>query len=144
MKHLLKLNEYSQNKELSLDGEWEKVDSGEYWTHTKSSDSFGKSELRLIDDICDKFYLQRYGFGTSIRIERESSPVDKAAWGPYNKLFEITIVKVEDEWFYIIVNDVRKVINHEDEDFYKADQITGVISFLNFKIKELNSYYKWL
>lgn len=140
MKHLLKLNEYN---DLSLQGDWQEVESREYWTHTKSGDSFTKFELNLIDNICDKNYLRlvKWGFGTSIRIERESSAVDKQVWGPHNKLWEITVVKVEDEWFYIFTNDVDKSIKGENEDFYKADQMSGLMSFLDYKIKELNKKF---
>ena len=69
MKHLLKLNEYN---DLSLQGDWQEIDSREYWTNTKSVDSFTKSELNLIDNICDKnkLILTKWAFGSSIKLER--------------------------------------------------------------------------
>jgi hypothetical protein len=150
MKHLLKLNEYN---DLSLQGDWQEIDSSEYWTNTKSADSFTKPELNLIDNICDKNHLRlvKWGFGASIRMEREASAVDKHTWGSHSKqfgivglpnvLWKITVTKVEDEWFYIFTDDVDK--STKGDEIYKADQISGLMSFLDYKIKELNIKYNY-
>jgi hypothetical protein len=140
MKHLLKLNEYN---DLSLQGDWQEIDSREYWTNTKSVDSFTKSELNLIDNICDKNHLilTKWAFGTSIKLEREPSAVDKHTWGSHSKLWKITVTKVEDEWFYIFTNDVDK--STKGDEVYKADQISGLMSFLDYKIKEFNIKYNY-
>jgi len=145
MKHLLKLNEYN---ELPLPGDWQEVESIEYWTHTKSSSRFGKYELKLIRNICENNQLKlvEWGFGSSLSIEREFNAVDYHVWKHNNhqdKLWKITVVKVEDEWFYIFTSDVESRIGGNYDTFYKADQIGGLMSLLNFKIKEFNTKYNW-
>jgi hypothetical protein len=115
MKHLLKLNEYN---DLS-GGDWQEVESEEYWAHIKiPTESFTKSELNSIKDICDKNHseLINVKIVDKIRISR-------------NKAWQIAVIKSEDEWFYIVTND---------DKYYKADQINGLMDFLNHMIKELN------
>jgi hypothetical protein len=145
MNHLLKINEYN---ELSLEGDWQEAESIEYWTHTKSSSSFGKYELKLIRNICEvnQLKLVEWGFGSSLSIEREFNAIDYHVWknnDHQNKLWKITVVKVEDEWFYIFTSDVESRIGGNSDTFYKADQIGGLMSLLNFKIKEFNTKYNW-
>jgi hypothetical protein len=145
MNHLLKINEYN---ELSLEGDWQEVESREYWTHTKSSSSFGKYELKLIRNICEvnQLRLNEWSFGSSLSIEREFNAIDYHVWknnDHQNKLWKITVVKVEDEWFYIFTSDVESRIGGNSDTFYKADQIGGLMSLLNFKIKEFNTKYNW-
>jgi len=115
MKHLLRLNEYN---DLS-GGDWKEIESEEYWAHIKiPTESFTKSELNSIKDICDKNHSELIDVKIvdRIRISR-------------NKAWQIAVIKSEDEWFYIITSG---------DKYYKADQIGGLMDFLNHMIKELN------
>jgi hypothetical protein len=129
MKHLLKLNEY---QEFTLEGDWQEISPDEYWEYNPPSNAFSKYELNLINSICDKNHLRviSWGFGTSIRISRETSTNNDRLW-------DITVVKHEDEWFSIFMT----TCNSNVLMFYKADQIGGLMNFLEIKIKEMNIKY---
>ena len=122
MKHLLKLNEYN---DLS-GGDWKEIESEEYWSGIVKSkeEGFTKSELNSIKDICDKNHseLIYVKIVEKVKIER-------------HKAWQISVCKYEDEWFYIITSG---------DKYYKADQIGGLIDFLDHMIKEFNSKYEKL
>lgn len=56
-------------------------------------------------------------------------------YGPHKTLFDITIVKCRDEWFYVFFNTVEKQKRYDDEDLYKADQLDGLLELLEHIIQ---------
>jgi len=128
----------------SIDTGWTRVESRDYWEDSKSGEAFTKYEIGLVNGFCDKYYLRNinWGFGTSIRLEKEASAVDMQVYGPHKILWSISIVKSADEWFWVFVKTVEKVLNGEQEDFYKADQIDGLMNLLEFIYSDLQKIYK--
>lgn len=114
---------------------WREVTSTDYWRSTEKSDMFTKYEYEKIQELADKHKLRliNWSFGTSVRLERVTTE------GPHKVLWSISIVKSEDEWFWVFFNSVRKQIEGEDEDFYKADQLDGLLDLLNYLIDSIIS-----
>jgi hypothetical protein len=121
MKHLLRLNEYND----IFGGDWQEIESEEYWSgFVKPKENFTNSELNLIKDICDKNDSELVEAIIVVRIKILR-----------HKAWQIDVAKSEDEWFYIVTND---------DKYYKADQISGLMDLLNHMIKELNIKYEKL
>lgn len=116
---------------------WIEVESRDYWQNSKSGEKFTKREREEINEFASKYNLRiiEWGFGTSIRLEKEMSAVLQQVYGPHKTLFSISIVKCEDEWFWVFFNSVEKAKRGDDEDFYKADQLDGLSDLLEHVIQ---------
>ena len=131
-------------KIFESDSGWEKVNSSDYWTNTRGSEPFTKHENQLVNDFADNHQLRaiNWSFGSSIRLEKETNAVLRDVYGPHSVLWSITIVKLEDEWFWVFTNTIDKSRRGEQEDFYKADQIDGLMNLLEFICLDLEKIYK--
>jgi len=131
-------------KIFESDKGWEEVNSPDYWTNSKRAEPFTKHERQLINDFADNHQLRaiNWSFGSSIRLEKETNAVLQHVYGPHSVLWSITIVKSEDEWFWVFTNTINKVKSAEQEDYYKADQIDGLMNLLEFICLDLEKIYK--
>jgi hypothetical protein len=131
-------------KIFESDSGWEKVNSSDYWTNSKRSEPFTKHENQLINDFADNHHLRaiNWSFGSSIRLEKETNAVLQHVYGPHSVLWSITIAKSEDEWFWVFTNTIGKSKRGEQEDYYKADQIDGLMNLLEFICLDLEKIYK--
>ena len=129
-------------KIFESDSGWEEVNSSDYWTNSKRTEPFTKHESQLINDFADNHQLRaiNWSFGSSIRLEKETNAV--LQYGPHKVLWSITIVKSEDEWFWVFTNTIDKAKRGEEEDYYKADQIDGLMNLLEFICLDLEKIYK--
>ena len=116
---------------------WIEVQSSDYWQNSKSGEKFTKREREEINEFASKYNLRmiEWGFETSIRLEKEMSTVLQHVYGPHKILFSISIVKCEDEWFWVFFNSIDKSKRGDDEDFYKADQLDGLSDLLEHVIQ---------
>jgi hypothetical protein len=126
------------------DSGWEEVNSPDYWANSKRAEPFTKHESQLINDFADNHQLRaiKWRFGSSIRLKKETNAVLQHVYGPHSVLWSITIVKSEDEWFWVFTNTINKVKSAEQEDYYKADQIDGLMNLLEFICLDLEKIYK--
>ena len=137
-------------KIFESDKGWEEVNSPDYWTNSKRAEPFTKHESQLINDFADNHQLRaiNWSFGSSIRLEKETNAVLHFkedilySSGPHSVLWSITIVKSEDEWFWVFTNTINKSKRGEEEDYYKADQIDGLMNLLEFICLDLEKIYK--
>ena len=131
-------------KIFESDRGWKEVNSSDYWTNSKRGEPFTKHESQLINDFADNHQLRaiNWSFGSSIRLEKETNAVLQHVYGPHSVLWSITIVKSEDEWFWVFTNTINKVKSAEQEDYYKADQIDGLMNLLEFICLDLEKIYK--
>jgi len=131
-------------KIFESDKGWEEVNSPDYWTNSKRAEPFTKHESQLINDFSDNHQLRaiNWSFGSSIRLEKETNAVLQHVYGPHSVLWSITIVKSEDEWFWVFTNTINKVKSGEQEDYYKADQIDGLMNLLESICLDLEKIYK--
>jgi hypothetical protein len=131
-------------KIFESDRGWKEVNSSDYWTNSKRAEPFTKHESQLINDFADNHQLRaiNWSFGSSIRLEKETNAVLQHVYGPHSVLWSITIVKSEDEWFWVFTNTINKVKSAEQEDYYKADQIDGLMNLLEFICLDLEKIYK--
>jgi hypothetical protein len=131
-------------KIFESDKGWEEVNSPDYWTNSKRAEPFTKHESQLINDFSDNHQLRaiNWSFGSSIRLEKETNAVLQHVYGPHSVLWSITIVKSKDEWFWVFTNTINKVKSAEQEDYYKADQIDGLMNLLEFICLDLEKIYK--
>jgi hypothetical protein len=131
-------------KIFESDKGWEEVNSPDYWTNSKRAEPFTKHESQLINDFADNHQLRaiNWSFGSSIRLEKETNAVLQHVYGPHSVLWSITIVKSEDEWFWVFTNTINKVKSAEQEDYYKADQIDGLMNLLESICLDLEKIYK--
>ena len=97
--------------------------------------TFTKHEKREIEDL---------GFVIMTEYDRQLDPSGKFRWRyePYYELFyfryKYVVYKLDDEWFYLIVNDYRveEFSKYGIHRYYKCDQIDGLIDCLkNVMIK---------
>ena len=131
-------------KIFESDKGWEEVNSPDYWTNSKRAEPFTKHESQLINDFADNHQLRaiNWSFGSSIRLEKETNAVLQHVYGPHSVLWSITIVKSEDEWFWVFTYTINKVKSAEQEDYYKADQIDGLMNLLESICLDLEKIYK--
>jgi hypothetical protein len=131
-------------KIFDSDKGWEEVNSPDYWTNSKRAEPFTKHESQLINDFADNHQLRaiNWSFGSSIRLEKETNAVLQHVYGPHSVLWSITIVKSEDEWFWVFTYTINKVKSAEQEDYYKADQIDGLMNLLESICLDLEKIYK--
>ena len=139
MKFIKKFNEYDEGFELINENEYEK------FREEKESETFHKNEIEYISKLTrsrlPKSKIIYVDYTCNIQIEIS------ARIGLY-----LNISKFEDEWFLISIDDTvsyistdrRKIkigwtFNSKSETTYaKADQISGLISFLNFISDEIS------
>ena len=128
-------------KIFESDRGWKEVNSSDYWTNSKRGEPFTKHESQLINDFADNHQLRaiNWSFGSSIRLEKETNAVLQHVYGPHSVLWSITIVKSEDEWFWVFTNTINKVKSGEH---YKADQIDGLMNLLESICLDLEKIYK--
>ncbi len=133
MNNLISFDKFFESK----DSKWFEIDSSYYWNNANSSDKFTKYEKEKIEEFTNKYSLRLVegAFGSSIRLEKEMNPVLQHEYGPHKTLFNVNIVKCKDEWFYVIFNSVEKQKRNDYEDFYKADQLDGLLELLEHIIQ---------
>jgi hypothetical protein len=111
------------------------VQPSEYWTSTKKSDKFNSDEKEIIQDVASAYDLDtiEFNFGCSIKLELKSNKPS-----PHKILYQITIIKEEEEYYWVIFNSLKKVIEDEDEDYYRVDW-WGLKNILEYLTKEIHT-----